>query len=235
MVIKKNIASKFSIRDMFNSIASDYDITNRVLSLGIDRYWRRKSLSMIAGKETKTILDVATGTGDFSIMAQSLNPKRIIGIDIAEDMLAIGRRKIETMGYKNIILQKGDAESMPFEANTFDAVIVSFGVRNFSNFDVGLKNIYKVLKKDGVFLMLEFSVVSNPILKPFYKLYCNHIVPMIGRLITKNAYAYTYLPRSIDSFPKKKEFLSLLKNIGFHSIVCKNLTLGVVSSYMAFK
>jgi demethylmenaquinone methyltransferase / 2-methoxy-6-polyprenyl-1,4-benzoquinol methylase len=222
---------------MFNNISPKYDLLNRVLSLGIDKIWRKQALNLLKKDAPSLILDVATGTADLSIEAATrLKPKAIIGIDIAENMLAIGREKISKKKLDKIItLQKGDSEKIAFEDNMFDAVIVSFGVRNFQNLEVGLAEIYRVLKPGGNILVLEFSKPQKAPFKQVYQFYFKNILPTVGKIISKDNAAYTYLPDSVNAFPDGKAFCGILEKIGFDIQHYKPYTFGVCTAYVGKK
>ncbi len=222
---------------MFNSIAPYYDLLNRVLSLGIDRIWRRKAIARLREDQPQLILDVATGTADVALeIAKQLSPQKIIGIDISVDMLSIGRKKIAKKELHPLIeLQEGDSENLPFEDNTFDAVTVAFGVRNFENLDRGLREIRRVLKADGQLVVLEFS---RPTLFPFKQLfnfYFKNILPFIGRMTSKDPKAYRYLYESVQAFPDGTDFIEVLSKNDFKSRSWTPLTLGICSIYSARK
>ncbi|MEL6635660.1 MAG: bifunctional demethylmenaquinone methyltransferase/2-methoxy-6-polyprenyl-1,4-benzoquinol methylase UbiE [Bacteroidota bacterium] len=228
---------KSQVSRMFNSIAPYYDLLNRVLSLGIDRIWRRKAIARLREDQPQLILDVATGTADVALeIAKQLSPQKIIGIDISVDMLSIGRKKIAKKELHPLIeLQEGDSENLPFEDNTFDAVTVAFGVRNFENLDRGLREIRRVLKADGQLVVLEFS---RPTLFPFKQLfnfYFKNILPFIGRMTSKDPKAYRYLYESVQAFPDGTDFIEVLSKNDFKSRSWTPLTLGICSIYSARK
>ncbi len=222
---------------MFNNISPKYDLLNRVLSLGIDKIWRKQALNLLKKDSPKIILDVATGTADLAIEAATrLKPTSIIGIDIAEDMLQIGREKI-TKRYldKVITLQKGDSEKINFPDNTFDAVVVSFGVRNFEHLEIGLSEIHRVLKPAGSIMVLEFSKPQRAPFKQIYQFYFKNILPVVGKLVSKDTAAYTYLPDSVNAFPDGKAFCSILEKVGFGIEHYKPFTFGVCTAYVGKK
>jgi demethylmenaquinone methyltransferase/2-methoxy-6-polyprenyl-1,4-benzoquinol methylase len=191
---------------------------------------------LLAEDKPKMILDVATGTGDFAIEALKLNPEKIIGVDISEGMLEVGRKKMKSKGHENVIeLKTGDSENLPFEENKFDAVIVAFGVRNFENLEKGLKEIHRVLKPNGRTVVLEFSKPTSFPMKQLYAMYFNAILPKIGRAVSHDSSAYTYLPESVKAFPSGDDFLSVLSNLGFKNATCQPLTFGISSLYTATK
>jgi len=230
------IAKKQQVRTMFNSIAHRYDFLNHFLSAGIDYSWRRKAIKMLGKENPKKILDVATGTGDLAIEARKINPEKIIGVDIAEDMLEIGRQKIQKKNLQHLIsLEKGDSENLQFETATFDAAMVAFGVRNFENLEKGLSEMYRVLKPGGVILVLEFSKPRNFPVKQLYNFYFKNILPFMGRLISGDAAAYTYLPESVSAFPAGEEFLKVMQKVGFEDAKQRALTFGIASIYIGYK
>jgi len=227
---------KQQVRSMFNNIAHRYDFLNHFLSAGIDYRWRQKAIKIIGQKHPKSILDVATGTGDLAITALKIKPEKIAGIDIAEDMLAVGRKKLKKKDPENIILlEKGDSENLQFDAFTFDAVMVAFGVRNFENLEKGLSEMYRVLNKGGQVMILEFSKPKAFPVKQLYAFYFKYILPSLGRLISGDQAAYTYLPESVSEFPDGENFLKILQKVGFKHIAHKPLTFGIASIYTGIK
>ena len=228
-------SKKEQITRMFDNIAKSYDLLNRTLSFGIDKFWRKKAVQQIPNN-AKKILDIATGTADLAISTAKHTNAEIIGVDISKEMLKKGRKKIKRKKLNNIItLQIGDAENLKFNNSMFDAITVGFGVRNFENIEKGLKEIYRVLKEQGSLIIIEPSIPKRSPLKEFYNLYFKYIVPKIGSLISKDNNAYAYLPSSVEAFPAMKEFMLKLKKIGFKKIEHKSLSLGVVSIYTAIK
>ncbi|MGG9960254.1 bifunctional demethylmenaquinone methyltransferase/2-methoxy-6-polyprenyl-1,4-benzoquinol methylase UbiE [Ferruginibacter sp. SUN106] len=230
-------SKKQQVAAMFNDIAFKYDFLNRFLSAGIDMRWRKKAIQQIAGLHPKNILDVATGTADVAIMASGiLKPDKITGIDISDGMLEIGRQKVEKAGLKGIIeLLNGDSETINFKDNSFDAVTVAFGVRNFQHLEKGLSEILRVLKPGGKLVVLEFSKPKTPGVKSFYDLYMKVITPNVGKLFSKNRNAYKYLDESIQKFPEGKNFTQILDNLGYLNTYCKPLSLGICSIYCGTK
>jgi demethylmenaquinone methyltransferase / 2-methoxy-6-polyprenyl-1,4-benzoquinol methylase len=227
---------KQQVATMFNNISKRYDFLNHFLSLGIDKVWRRKAIHLLKAIQPKMMLDVATGTGDFAIQALTLNPDKIIGVDISEGMLDVGRQKISRLGLTNKIeLKIGDSENLGFEENKFDAVTVAFGVRNFENLEKGLMEIFRVMKPGAMLVVLEFSRPRRFPFRQVYNFYFKAILPQIGRLVSKDKSAYTYLPESVQAFPDGEAFENILKKIGFKSTTCKALTFGVSSIYTARK
>ena len=225
---------KKEIKKMFNNIAKSYDTLNRILSLGIDIWWRKKAVKQL--NNPKIILDVATGTADFAISAAKNTNATITGIDISDKMLEIGEQKIKKLKLENrITLKLGDAEETYFKKNSFDAITIGFGVRNFENLDLGLKEMHRILKKNGKVAILEPSIPTLFPLKQIYNLYFQFFLPKIGGWFSTDKSAYKYLPNSVKSFPSKKEFLKKLKKIGFTKQRHISLSLGIVSLYIAIK
>jgi len=227
---------KEQVAKMFDNISHRYDFLNHFLSLGIDKGWRRTAIKLLKDLKPKQILDVATGTGDFAIQALVLNPEKVTGVDISEGMLDVGRRKIRERKLEHLIeLQGGDSENLPFEENKFDAVTVAFGVRNFENLERGLSEIYRVLKPGGKLVVLEFSRPRMFPFKQLYSFYFRAVLPKIGRMVSKDSAAYTYLPESVAAFPDGEDFLRILQAVGFNNTKCKVLTLGISSIYTGVK
>jgi len=230
------LGKKEQVAQMFDNISENYDGLNRVISLGIDVKWRKKVVKIVGKNNPKQILDIATGTGDLALMMASLNPERIIGLDISSGMLEVGKRKIDKAKLSNKIeMIVGDSEEMPFKDDTFDAITVSFGVRNFANLYKGIKEISRVLKPDGVLVILE---TSNPTKFPFkqgYKLYTNLFLPIVGKLFSKDKVAYSYLSESANSFPFGEAFNNILQKNGFNNTEHTPITFGVATIYIASK
>ncbi len=231
-----NDSKKVQVKAMFNSIAHRYDFLNHFLSLGIDHYWRKKAINMLKNDQPKTILDLACGTADLSIASLKLKPEQVTGIDISENMVELGKKKIRKINAEDIIdLGVGDSEELPFEENSFDAIIVAFGVRNFENLQKGLMEAHRVLKNGGRMVILEFSNPETFPVKQIYQVYFSSILPVIGRLFSKNQSAYSYLPNSVKKFPQGKQFAEQLKFTGFRNVASKKLTLGICSIYTGIK
>jgi len=228
---------KEQVAAMFNHIATKYDFLNRFLSAGIDIGWRKKAIKEISNINPLLILDVATGTADLAILSTKiLTPKKVIGIDISEGMLEIGKMKVKKRGLEHIIeLKNGDSECLPFSDNTFDAVTVAFGVRNFQNLMIGLAEIKRVIKPGGKMVVLEFSKPTFPIVKQLYSLYMNIITPWAGKFFSKNKEAYSYLDKSIKLFPESEDFIHLLNTLDFRETYCKKLSFGICSIYCGTK
>lgn len=221
---------------MFNNISKHYDLLNHLLSLGVDIYWRKQAIKMLKPENPKYILDIATGTGDFAIEALALKPSKIIGVDISEGMLEVGKKKLQRMRLDDKIeLRIGDSERLLFEDNIFDAIIVAFGVRNFENLEKGLADMYRVLKPGGSVVVLEFSKPQKFPFKQLYNFYFKSILPIVGRIISKDQSAYTYLPESVKAFPDGNAFLEVLNRVGYKNTICRTLTFGISSIYMGRK
>lgn len=232
-----NAGKKAQVARMFDSISWRYDLLNHVLSAGVDFWWRRRAMRELRPLQPKVILDVATGTGDFAIQAaRDLNPEKIIGVDISTGMMELGRKKIEERQLgRQIELRRGDSENLPFEENKFDAVICAYGVRNFENLEKGLAEMFRVVKPGGRVVVLEFSKPSRFPFKQFYGLYFRFVVPVVGRMLSRDKSAYDYLPESIHAFPRGKAFVEILDRIGYKNTACKPLTFGITSIYTGTK
>jgi demethylmenaquinone methyltransferase/2-methoxy-6-polyprenyl-1,4-benzoquinol methylase len=227
---------KQQVAKMFDNISRRYDFLNHFLSLGIDILWRRKAIRLLHDIHPKVILDVATGTGDFSIEALSLKPDKVIGVDISEGMLEVGRSKLKRRNLdKTIELKLGDSENLPFADNYFDAVIVAFGVRNFENLQTGLAEMLRVLRPGGKAVILEFSRPSKFPMKQLYNVYFRTILPLIGRWISRDQAAYRYLPESVQAFPDGNDFVKILSSLGYKNPQCNPLTFGISSLYWGTK
>ncbi|MFM7194736.1 MAG: bifunctional demethylmenaquinone methyltransferase/2-methoxy-6-polyprenyl-1,4-benzoquinol methylase UbiE [Bacteroidota bacterium] len=227
---------KAQVARMFDNISGNYDRLNHLLSLGIDRIWRRKAINHLRPFKPATILDVATGTADFAIAAGTLPGATVTGVDISEGMLEAGRKKIRDLKLdQRITLQSGDSENLPFGDNYFDAVIVAFGVRNFEDLDRGLREINRVLKPGGNFVVLEISEPDAFPWKQLFSLYFRQLLPLTGRIISGDRHAYTYLPESVAAFPKGNAFLERMNQSGFSSCEWKPLTFGTCALYTGRK
>lgn len=228
---------KEQVAQMFNNIAHRYDFLNHFLSLGIDTIWRKKAIACLKQENPKLLLDIATGTGDLAITATKiLNPDKIIGIDISEGMLSFGREKLFKLNLQDKIqLMSGDSENIPFTDNHFDAATVAFGVRNFENLDKGLAEINRVLKTGGSLVVLEFSKPKAFPIKQIYNFYFNQILPGIGKLVSKDARAYSYLPESVQAFPDGVDFINHLQKAGFKQTYYRILMFGIASIYYGKK
>ena len=231
-----SLSKKEQVATMFDTISGNYDNLNRVISFGIDVKWRKKVLQMVAKTNPKTILDIATGTGDLAILMTQTKAEKIIGLDISAGMLEVGKQKIQDKNLSNTIeMILGDSENMPFEDNYFDAITVAFGVRNFENLEKGLAEILRVLKPNGIFVILETSVPDKTPYKQGYRFYSNNILPLIGKIFSKDDVAYGYLSESAAAFPYGEALNNILKKIGFIDVVALPQTFGVATIYSASK
>jgi len=233
----EQVAKKQQVADMFNNIAKTYDFLNHFLSLGIDIIWRKKAINELKKDKPALILDVATGTGDFAFEALSiLKPEKIIGVDISQGMLDIARQKITKRKLGDRFEVKlGDSEKLPFGDAGFDAVTVAYGVRNFENLETGLADMLRVLKPGGKAVILEFSKPRAFPVKQLYNFYFNYITPGIGKIFSKDARAYAYLPESVAAFPDGKRFVALMDKVGFKNTKNRPLAFGICSIYTGVK
>lgn len=230
-------SKKEQVARMFDQIAGRYDFMNRFLSAGIDISWRKKMLKQLKSSNPQIVLDVATGTADVAIMAEEiLKPRKIIGIDISDGMLQLGREKLKTRNLEHVIeLQNGDSEAIMFPDDTFDAVTVAFGVRNFEHLETGLSEILRVLKPGGKLSVLEFSKPNLPGIEQLYNLYLGIVAPGIARMVAKNKEAYAYLNDSVKAFPEGNAFTAIMEKTGYKEITCRRLSLGICSIYSGQK
>lgn len=228
---------KEQVATMFNNISGTYDFLNHFLSVGIDIIWRKKAIKELLASQPKVILDVATGTGDFAFEAiEILKPEQIIGVDISEGMLSIARKKIEKRNLSSVFsVQTGDSEGLNFDDNTFDAITVAFGVRNYEDLEKGLSDMLRVLKPNAKIVILEFSKPRIFPIKQLYNLYFQYITPFFGRLFSKDKRAYTYLPESVEAFPDGEAFVSLMKKVGYKATKHRSLTFGISAIYTGIK
>ncbi|NGX83650.1 bifunctional demethylmenaquinone methyltransferase/2-methoxy-6-polyprenyl-1,4-benzoquinol methylase UbiE [Aequorivita sp. KMM 9714] len=228
---------KKQVEQMFDNISENYDGLNRVISLGSDIKWRKKVIKMVGDTKPNSILDIATGTGDLAIQfAESTNAEKIVGLDLSEGMLSIAKKKVSGKPIsQKIEFIQGDSEALPFEDNTFDAITVSFGIRNFENLEVGLSEILRVLKSNGIFVVLETSVPSKFPFKQGYNLYSKNILPLIGKMFSKDKVAYKYLSESASTFPHGEKLNNILREIGFKNVENHPQTFGVATIYKATK
>lgn len=221
---------------MFDDIAHRYDFLNRLMSLRVDVLWRKRVIKLLAPYQPKQILDVATGTADLAIALQKLNPDKVIGLDLSAQMLSFAEEKVKHLNLSDkITLVKGDSEQLPFDDDTFDAVTVAFGIRNFENLEKGLLEIQRVLKPGGQFVILEFSKVKLFPFKQFFAFYFRYITPVIGKLFSRSNKAYTYLTNSVAVFPEGDEMCVILQKLGFKKTQCYTLSLGIASIYHSQK
>ncbi|WP_337968352.1 bifunctional demethylmenaquinone methyltransferase/2-methoxy-6-polyprenyl-1,4-benzoquinol methylase UbiE [uncultured Flavobacterium sp.] len=231
-----SLGKKEQVAQMFDNISGNYDNLNRVISFGIDVKWRKKVLKIVSDTKPKIILDIATGTGDLAILMAQTNAEKIIGLDISAGMLEVGRKKVEEKKLSSVIdLVLGDSENIPFEDNYFDAITVGFGVRNFENLEKGFSEILRVLKPNGVFVILETSVPDKTPYKQGYNFYSKNILPIIGKLFSKDNSAYGYLSESAAAFPYGEKLNNILRKIGFIDVVALPQTFGVATIYSASK
>jgi len=230
------LTKKKQVEQMFDNISDNYDGLNRVISMGTDVSWRKKVVAAVAATNPDSILDIATGTGDLAIQMANTGATRIVGLDLSDGMLSVGRKKIAAKELDvEIEMIQGDSENLPFEADSFDAITVAFGVRNFENLELGLSEIFRVLKPGGIFVVLETSVPKRFPFKQGYKIYSSMILPAIGKLFSKDKDAYSYLSESAASFPYGKEFNNILSKTGFTNVRDLPQTLGVSTIYIASK
>lgn len=244
-VMKENVTpykdselnKKEQVEQMFDTISGNYDSLNRVISLGADQKWRRKVIKMVVDREPKSILDIATGTGDLAIQfAENSKPAEVVGLDISEGMLSVARKKTANTVLKDRVkFIKADSEALPFTESSFDAITVSFGIRNFENLETGLSEIYRVLKPGGLFVILETSVPTKFPWKQGYFVYTRGIMPVIGKIFSKDKVAYNYLSESASVFPHGNALNNILKKIGFIEVENKPQTFGVATIYSATK
>ncbi len=229
-------SKKEQVARMFDNISPKYDLLNRVLSFGIDQYWRKVAIGMLRSQKPKHILDVATGTADFAIAALALNPQKVVGVDISAGMLDMGRVKLKERNLiERIELVQADSARLPFSDQQFDAATVAFGVRNFEVLGDGLADIYRVLRPNGKLIVLEFSKPTLFPVKQLYYLYSRYVLPLIGRTISRDKTAYTYLPESVAAFPEGKDFLDHMEQVGYRNLQQKRLTFGICSIYSGQK
>ncbi len=231
------LSKKKQVEEMFDNISSNYDFLNHFLSFGIDNIWRNKTIKIVSQNQPKLILDVATGTGDLAFTAQKkINPNKIIGLDLSNGMLEVGRAKINKRNLNDKLeFIQGDSENLPFDNDYFDSVMVSFGVRNFENLNKGLSEIFRVLKKGGQIVVLEFSKPKTFPIKQTYQIYSKYILPIFGSIISKDKSAYHYLPESVAAFPEGNDFLDELVKVGFLDTRLKKLSGGIASIYSGKK
>lgn len=225
------------VEQMFDNIAPNYDKLNHRLSWNIDQGWRKKAISQLAPFQPKTMLDIATGTGDFAILsAQMLKPTKLVGADISEGMMEIGRQKVKAAGLDKVItFEKEDCLHLSYADNTFDAVTAAFGIRNFSDLDKGLKEMARVLKPGAHLSIVELtSPVSFP-MKQLFHIYAHTVLPLYGRLISKDKSAYSYLTKTIEAFPQGEQMVDILQQAGFSKASFKRLTFGICTMYFATK
>lgn len=231
------LSKKQQVASMFNNIAGKYDFLNHFLSIGIDVRWRKNAINLLRNLQPQQLLDVATGTGDVALLAaKMLRPQSVTGIDISAGMLAVGREKVQKAGLDKVItLLEGDSENLPFADNSFDAITVAFGVRNFQNLEKGLGEMLRVLRPGGSVAIIEFSRPKQSLFKGIYKLYMNVVTPNIGKLVSKNYEAYEYLNESAKLFPERADFTRILTNCGYKNAAYKAQTMGICCIYTGEK
>lgn len=233
---KSDRSKKEEVAEMFDNISERYDFLNHFLSLGIDKLWRKKAIKLLKPLKPKKIIDLATGTGDFAIEALKLNPEKVVGVDISNGMLEQGRVKMKKRGVDNIIsMEYGDSEDLPFEDGTFDALTVGFGVRNYENLEKGLAEMLRVLNKGGMAVILEFSKPKKFPVKQAFGFYSKYIIPLLGKSISKDGSAYTYLPESVQAFPEGQDFKDILKKVGYKDVKSKLVSGGIATIYYGTK
>lgn len=230
------LGKKKQVEQMFDNISDNYDNLNRMMTFGTDIGWRKNVVNMVNNIQPESILDIATGTGDLAIMMAKTTATRIVGLDLSEGMLSVGKEKVKALNLENKIeMMIGDSENLPFEDNTFDAITVSFGVRNFETLEKGLSEILRVLKPNGIFVILESSVPTKFPFKQGYNIYTKTIVPLMGKLFSKDQKAYEYLQESMKNFPFGEKLNAILRNVGFLNVKHYPQTMGVATIYSARK
>lgn len=232
-----NEPKKKQVQRMFDNIAHKYDFLNHFFSMGIDVLWRKKCIRILRKENPSTIIDMATGTGDFALEAIRMGlDAHVTGVDLSQGMLDVGIEKIKSRGYQDkISMQQGDSENLPFDDNSFDAYTVGFGVRNFENLNKGLSEMHRVLNPGGITVILEFSKPKSFPIKQLFGFYFKYIMPTIGNLLSKDSSAYTYLPESVMAFPEGEDFLNEMGKVGFKNLRQKKLTGGIASIYIGYK
>lgn len=224
------------VEEMFDSIAPAYDFMNRAMTFGIDKIWRRIAVRKLRKYRVKRLLDVATGTGDLAILLhKKLMPEKLCGIDLSEEMLAIARKKADEKGCGTIRFEKGDCLNLKYGENEFDAVTVAYGVRNFEHLDRGYAEMFRVIANGGVLCVIELSTPRNPLAYALYRLYTRILIPFVGRLVSKDTRAYSYLPESIAAVPQGEDMLDIMRGAGFSNCRCYPLTFGVCTIYIGEK
>lgn len=233
---KSQEEKKEQVAHMFDNIANRYDLLNSILSLGIHKGWRKSCVQLLKAKKPKKILDVATGTGDFAIACAELKPESIVGIDISEGMMKFGREKLKKLNLDSMIsLKSGNAETFSLPDESFDAIVVGFGVRNFQNLEKGLSNLHRLLKPGGQLVVLEFSYPKNVLVKGGYNFYFSYITPLVGKLFSKDKRAYSYLTESVKAFPNNENFTAILDKLGYKKTYFKALSFGIAAIYYGEK
>lgn len=228
---------KQQVEEMFDNIAPTYDKLNRILSLRVDKLWRKNVIKLLKSQSHQSILDIATGTCDLPIaIDKALTYDELVGLDLSEEMLSMGQKKLDKQGIASRVkLIKGDSENLPFDSQSFDAITCAFGVRNFENLQAGLKEMARVVKDSGQLIVLEFSTPQNKIFKNLYYFYFFNVLPFVGNLLSGDKRAYTYLPESVKVFPSGEAFAQELKKAGFKTVICRPQTFGICTIYQAKK
>jgi len=233
---KRESSKKEEVAEMFNNISKRYDFLNHFLSMGIDRIWRKKAIRQLKEIQPERILDIATGTGDFALAALKLNPKEVMGVDISQGMLDMGIRKMKKKGVDGIIkMHLGDSEALPFEDGYFDALTVGFGVRNYENLEKGLSDMLRVLRPGGKAIILEFSKPKRFPIKQFFGFYSKRIIPFLGKTISKDGRAYSYLPESVEAFPEGQAFQDIMTKVGYKNVSSILVSGGIATIYAGIK
>ncbi len=233
---KTEKSKKEEVAEMFDNISKRYDFLNHFLSLGIDKLWRKRAIKLLKPLKPKKVIDLATGTGDFAIEALKLNPEKVVGVDISNGMLDQGRVKMKKRGVDNIIsMEYGDSEDLPFEDGYFDALTVGFGVRNYENLEKGLGEMLRVLNDGGMAVILEFSKPKKFPVKQAFGFYSKYIIPLLGKSISKDSSAYTYLPESVEAFPEGQAFVDILKKVGYKNVKSRLVSGGIATIYYGTK
>lgn len=229
-------SKKEEVAEMFNNISAKYDFLNHFLSLGIDKIWRKKAIKLLKPIQPKRILDLATGTGDFAIASLKINPEEVVGVDISEGMLEVGRQKMKKKGVEDIVSMKlGDSEDLPFDDNYFDGLTVGFGVRNYENLEKGLGEMLRVIRPEGMAIILEFSKPKKFPVKQSFNFYSKRIMPFLGKMISKDKSAYTYLPESVQAFPEGQDFIDIMTKVGYKNITSQLVSGGIATIYVGRK
>lgn len=232
----RDTSKKEEVATMFNNISKRYDFLNHFLSLGIDKIWRRKAIKLLQEVQPKSVLDIATGTGDFAIAALKLKPEEIVGVDISQGMLDVGIEKMKRKGVDDIIsMQLGDSEKLPFDDNRFDALTVGFGVRNYENLEKGLTDMLRVLRPEGRAIILEFSKPRKFPVKQTFGFYSKRVIPFLGKTISKDKRAYEYLPESVEAFPEGQDFLDIMTKVGYKNVDSQLVSGGIATIYWGTK
>jgi demethylmenaquinone methyltransferase/2-methoxy-6-polyprenyl-1,4-benzoquinol methylase len=233
---KDESSKKEEVAEMFDNISERYDFLNHFLSMGIDKIWRKKAVKILKNYKHDKILDIATGTGDFAISAMRVKPAKVVGLDLSEGMLEVGRKKMKKKGLSEIVeMIQGDSENLPFEDASFDAITVGFGVRNFENLEKGLGEMRRVLRDGAPAIILEFSKPKKFPVKQSFNFYSRFIIPKVGKTISKDSAAYSYLPESVEAFPEGQDFIDIMAKIGFKNITSKLVSGGIATIYVGEK